>query len=76
LHEDAIKYRSKAEQCFSIACAVDDPNVRRQSLDIALYWFRLAEQTETQRNHENVPPRHPRGGHPPSVPLRLAHRGS
>jgi hypothetical protein len=54
LRGDAIKYRSNAEQCFSIACAVDDPDVRRQSLDAALYWFRLAEQTDHQPNQANA----------------------
>jgi hypothetical protein len=51
LHVDAIKYRLTAEHWFSIACAVDDPDVRRQSLDAALYWFRLAERMEIQPNH-------------------------
>jgi hypothetical protein len=29
-------------------------NVRRQSLDAALYWFRLAEQTDNQPNQAHA----------------------
>jgi hypothetical protein len=54
LHEDVVQYRLKAEYCFSLACAVDDAVVRQQSLDAALYWFRLAEQTENRRRRVNV----------------------
>jgi hypothetical protein len=54
LHVDAIKYRLEAEHCFSIARAVEDPGVRRQLLDAALYWFHLAEETENRPNLTNV----------------------
>jgi hypothetical protein len=54
LCEDAVQYRSKAAHCFSIACAVDDPVVRRQALDTALYWFHLAEETENRPNLTNI----------------------
>jgi hypothetical protein len=39
----ALRYRMKAENCFSIACSATDPIARAQWLDSALRWFRLAE---------------------------------
>jgi hypothetical protein len=39
----ALRYRVKAQNCFSIACSATDPIARAQWLDSALRWFRLAE---------------------------------
>ena len=43
MQDRASRYRLAAENCFSIACATVDPVERRQWLDAALRWFRLAE---------------------------------
>jgi len=42
----STEYRLKAQQCFSIACAMDDLKMGQKLLDWGLYWFRLAEQAE------------------------------
>jgi hypothetical protein len=47
MQDRASTYRLKAENCFSIACATADPIERRQWLDMALRWFRLAEQASS-----------------------------
>jgi hypothetical protein len=47
VQDRASSYRLKAENCFSIACATVDPIERRQWLDMALRWFRLAEKASS-----------------------------
>ena len=46
MREVATKYRLEAEQCFSIACAADDPKLREQSLSNGIHWLRLADEME------------------------------
>jgi hypothetical protein len=52
--EVAIRYRLEAERCFSIACTANDPTLRQESLDAALYWFRLADQLERRKGRANL----------------------
>jgi hypothetical protein len=45
MDEAAAVYRLRAEQCLALALEARDEVHREQSIEMAMYWFKLVEST-------------------------------
>jgi len=47
---DAATYRRKAEQYFTFARQMSDPNAKAALIEVATHWLQMAKQSE--RDHQ------------------------
>jgi hypothetical protein len=45
MDEAVAVYQHRAEQCLALALGAQDEAQRQQSIEMAMYWFRLVEST-------------------------------
>jgi hypothetical protein len=50
---DAETYRRKAEQYFTFARQMIEPNAKAALLDVATHWMQMAKQNERLGHHEH-----------------------
>jgi hypothetical protein len=78
MDEAAAVYQRRAEQCLALALGPQDEAQREQSIEMAMYWFRLVESTNGGKAPEALLvrlDRHPaRSRQPNPAPLRMLER--
>ena len=55
MDEAAAVYQRRAEQCLALALGAQDEAQREQSIEMAMYWFRLVESTNGGKAPEALP---------------------
>jgi hypothetical protein len=75
--DEAAVYQHRAEQCLALALGAQEKPQREQSIEMAMYWFRLMETINGGNAPKALPVRldrqqHPaRSGQANPAPLRM-----
>ena len=64
MDEAVAVYQHRAEQCLALALGAQDEAQRQQSIEMAMYWFRLVESTNGGKAPEALLVRLDRQQHP------------